>query len=213
MNPIKERLYFSYQEILDFLDYNEHPQFPNDKSMAESWFTDMLDDSPFEFAVYTLSEFFSNELINAIVNALMGIVYNRHAYDYLAYKEILCGESEEIDDKVLIQAFSKLINVLNNTLPKYVPILQQNEIYSTDPVAPIKSESAGETRFNDTPQNIGEYGDSEHTTNISNSKSESVVDTGSIMERLDELFKNSRSIILEWSNEFNQCFLKEEQIL
>lgn len=212
MNNIKERIYFSYQEILDFLEYDGHPQFPNDKNMSQSWFTDMLEDSPFEFAVYTLSEFFTDELLNNIVDALMGIVYNRHAYDYLVYKEIEYNGDESIDSEVLIKAFSKLINVINNTIPKYVPILQQNEIYSTNPVAPAESESNGETRFNDTPQNIGEYGDIDHTTNISNSRSSSVADTGSVMERLSELFKNFKSIILEWSNEFNQCFIKEEQI-
>ena len=212
MNNIKERIYFSYQEFLDVLDIDGHPQFPNDKSMSQSWFTDMLEDSPFEFAVYTLSEFFTDDLINNIVDALMGIVYNRHAYDYIIYKEIDFGGNEELEPEQITKAFQKLINVLNNTLPKYVPILQQNEIYSTNPVAPAESESSGETRFNDTPQNIGEYGDEDHTTNISNSKSASAVDTGSVMERLSELFKNFKSIILEWSNEFNQCFIREEQI-
>ena len=33
-----------------------------------------------------------------------------------------------------------------------------------------------------------------------------------IMSRLEELFKNFRSVLLEWSNEFNRVFLKEEQL-
>ena len=44
------------------------------------------------------------------------------------------------------------------------------------------------------------------------STSESEVDSGSIMSRLDELFKNFKPIMLDWSNEFNSLFLKEEQI-
>ncbi len=167
MENIKKKVYFTYQDILDFLDYDGHPQFPNDKNMHQAWFTEMLDDSPFEFAVYTLSEFFPDSLIN----------------------------------------------VLNNTLPRYCPLLQQNEIYSTDPVAPIGSKTTGRTRFNDTPQDEGEYNDEEHASNVSKSISETEVDSGSIMERLNEMFKNFRSIILEWSNEFNQIFLKEEQII
>ena len=211
MNPIK-RVYFTYQEILDYLDYDGHPQFPNDKSMNQAWFTDMLEDSPLEFAVYTLSEFFTDSLINAIVNALMGVVYNRHAYDFICSKDVGINEDAEIDGEVFIKAFTPLINVINNTLPRYVPLLQQNEIYSTAPIAPIGSKTTGRTRFNDTPQDEGEYNDEEHATNVSKSTTETEVDSGSIVSRLDELFKNFRSIILEWSNEFNILFLKEEQI-
>jgi hypothetical protein len=213
MKNIRKKVYFTYQEILDFLDYDGHPQFPNDKNMHQGWFTEMLDDSPFEFAVYTLSEFFPDSLINDIVNALMGIVYNRHAYDFIAYKDVDLDGDEEIDAEIFIKAFTPLINVLNNTLPRYCPLLQQNEIYSTDPVAPIGSKTTGRTRFNDTPQDEGEYNDEEHASNVSKSISETEVDSGSIMERLNEMFKNFRSIILEWSNEFNQIFLNEEQII
>lgn len=213
MENIRKRVYFTYQDILDFIDYDGHPQFPNDKNMHQEWFTEMIDDSPFEFAVYTLSQFFSNELITEIVNALMGVVYNRHAYDFIAYKDVDFDGDEEIDQEIIIKAISPLINVLNNTLPRYCPLLQQSEFYSTDPVAPIGSRTTGRTRFNDTPQDEGEYNDEEHASNVSKSISETEVDSGSIMERLNEMFKNFRSIILEWSNEFNQLFLKEEQII
>ena len=207
------RLYYTYQELLDEVNIPEiaMPRFPHDMEMSSNWFTALIEAGGLEVAVYTLSEFFTDDLLNEIINALMGIVYNRHAEDYIACVNQSDDEMEDLN-KAMYKALSKLINVIDLTIPKYVPILQQNEIYSIDPVAPIKSESAGETRFNDTPQNIGEYGDSEHTTNISNSKSESVVDTGSIMERLSALFKDFKSIILEWSNEFNSLFLKEEQI-
>ena len=204
--------WFSFQEILDIYPLRA-PRFPHDKQTPSDWFMKMLDDAGLEPAIYTLSEYFTDELLEEVINALMTIVYYRHDKDYIY--EVVSGALEP--DHVLTtddfrKAIKNIMNVLDLTLPKYVPILQQNEIYSTNPVAPAESGSSGETRFNDTPQNIGEYGDIDHTTNISNSKSSSFADTGSIMEKLSELFKNFKSIILEWSNEFNQCFLKEEQI-
>lgn len=211
MNPILMTNYFTFQEVLNLYPARA-PRFPHDKDTPFNWFTKMLDDAGLEPAVFTLSEFFTDELIEEIINALITIVYYRHDEDYIYQVTTPCHVDYQLTQDDFRKAIKKLMNVLDLTIPKYVPILQQNEIYSTDPVAPIKSESAGETRFNDTPQNIGEYGDSEHTTNISNSKSESVVDTGSIMERLSALFKDFKSIILEWSNEFNSLFLKEEQI-
>ena len=212
MYPCRKRLYFSYQEILDAIDQEGHPEFPNDKNMHQAWFTEMLDASPLEFAVYTLSEFFTDNLINDIVNALMGIVYNRHANDIIVSRDVDINEEEEATLELSLEALNKLINVLNNTLPRYIPLLQQNEIASTDPIAPVSSVSRSKTRFNDTPQDGGLYEDDPHTTNLSQTENETSVDSASIMERLEQLFKNFRSIILEWSNEFNMLFLKEEQI-
>ena len=212
MNPCRKRIYYTYQEILDALEYDGHPYFPNDKNMHQAWFTEMLDDSPVEFAVYTLSEFFTDSLINDIVNALMGIVYNRHAYDFIVYKDMDVDADEEVTLESALEMLNKLINVLNNTLPRYIPLLQQNEYASTDPIAPVSSVSKSKTRFNDTPQDGGLYADDNHTTNVSETENETSVDSSSLMERLDQLFKNFRSIILEWSNEFNMLFLKEEQI-
>ena len=205
--------YYKYQELLDVVNIDgvSMPRFPHDSEMSSNWFTALIEAGELEVAVYTLSEFFTDELLNDIINALMGIVYNRHAEDYIAWVDGTDDESEDMN-RAMYQALSKLINIIDLTLPKYTPILQQNEIYSTAPIGPISSSSTGETKFNDTPQNIGEYGDIDHTTNISNSKSESLVDTGSIMERLSALYKDFKSIILEWSNEFNQLFLKEGQI-
>lgn len=212
MNPCRKRIYYSYQEILDAIDHEGHPSFPNDKSMDEAWFTEMLDASPVEFAVYTLSEFFTDSLITDIVNALMGIVYNRHANDLIVYKDMDIDADEEATQELSLEALNKLINVLNNTLPRYIPLLQQNEYASTDPIAPVSSVSKGKTRFNDTPQDGGSYNNDPHATNVSETESETSVDSASLMERLDQAFKNFRSIILEWSNEFNMLFLKEEQI-
>ena len=212
MNPILMSKYFTFQEILNLYP-SRSPRFPHDKETSSSWFTDMLNDAGLEPAVFTLNEFITNETIEEIINALMTIVYYRHDEDYLYKVTTTCEEDYELVQSDFRKAIKRVMNVLDLTIPKYVPLLQQNEKYSADPVAPIRSESKGQTRFNDTPENIGEWGDEDHTTNISNSNSETSVDTGSIMERLSALYKDFKSIILEWSNEFNICFLKEEQII
>ena len=208
MLMIKE--YFTFQEILNIYPLRA-PSFPHDKTTASDWFTKMLDDAGMELAVYTLSEAFTNELIEDIINALMFIVYDRHYEDYL-YKVITDNENYSLSASDFKKAIRNIVNVIDLTLPKYIPLLQQNEIYSTNPVAPIHSFSKGSSHFNDTPQNEGMFRDEDHASNESASISESEVDTGSIMERLSALFKDFKSIILEWSNEFTQCFLKEEQL-
>lgn len=211
--PMTRRLYYTFQELLDLVNIEDvqMPRHPNDIAMSSNWFTKLIEAGDLEFSVYTLSQYFTDELINDIVNAIMSIVYNRHAYDYIA-----CVENPESDqdafESAMYKALIDLINVLNNTIPRYVPMLQQNEYASTDPVTPVKSVTTGRTRFNDTPQEEGEFNDEPHATNVSKSTSEIEVDSGSLISRLDEMFKGFRSIILDWSNEFNKCFLKEEQL-
>lgn len=251
---LRKKVYFTYQDLLDdfFLEEINLPKHPNDVNMSVDWFTSLIQAIDLEFAVYTLSEFFTDDVINAIVNALMGIVYNRHADDYLVSQDFDLDDEEYIADETIYKAFNKLINVLNLTLPKYIPMLQQNEWASTCPITPNvdesleevegdnsseysgenESHSVGQNRTNDTPQNGGDFSDDEHTSNLVDTKddnngSSSATNTGdfssktkrsnsqnigTLMSRLTEMYTNFRSIILDWSNEFNTLFLKEEQL-
>ena len=245
--------YFTYQELLDMVNIEDvqMPQYPHDVNMSSNWFTALIEVGGLEFAVYTLDESFTDDLLNDIVNAVMGVVYNRHAKDFIAKAEYDPENGYDLE-QLMMEALSKLINVIDLTLPKYVPILQQNEYASVCPITPNIDESSEEsssetsseyssensssgdatTRRNDTPQNGGDYSDDEHTSEISQDVNSSSGSTsgdnsgdysskttrrntqniGTLMSRLDEMYKGFRSIILEWSNEFNMLFLKEEQL-
>ena len=213
MNQPVTRFYYTYQELLDQVSIPDYqmPRYPHDVDMSQDWFTKLIEVGDLEFAVYTLSEFFTDSLINTIVNALMGVVYNRHANDIISWVDNIEDEEDGYED-AMYKALTKIIGVIDLTLPRYIPLLQQNEYASTDPIAPVSSVSKNKTRFNDTPQDGGDFNNDSHATNVSESENETSVDSASLMERLDQLFKNFRSIILEWSNEFNQLFFKEEQI-
>lgn len=212
INPIIKK-YYTYQELLDLVNIEgiQMPRFPHDMEMSSNWFTALIEAGGLEVAIYTLGELFTDDLLNQIINALMGIVYNRHSKDFISWIEPTGDDGEDMN-LAMYEALEKLINVIDLTIPRYAVLLKQNEIYSFDPVAPIGSVSTGRTRFNDTPQDEGEYNDEEHASNVSKSISETQVDSGSIMSRLEELFKNFKPIILDWSNEFNSLFLKEEQL-
>ena len=235
MNPMIKSKFYTFQEVLNLYP-DDAPRFPHDTQLASDWFTSMLEDASLEPAVYTLSEFFTDDLINQIINALITIVYYRHDEDYFWELIMPINEDIELEQEDFKYAIKKLMNVLDLTLPKYIPMLQQNEWASTCPITPNVDEvveetsgdnhleSTGTNRFNDTPQNSGVYGDDPHTTNInessnendgdfsSNNKRTNSTNIGTLMSRLEEMYKNFRSIILEWSNEFNQLFFKEEQL-
>lgn len=209
---LKAIKWFTFQEVLNLYPARA-PEFPHDKNTPADWFSKMIDDAGMELAVYTLSEFFTDSLITEIIDALMTIVYYRHDEDYFFKVESDWREDYELQQADFRPAMKKLMSVIDLTLPRYIPLLQQNEYASTNPIAPVSSVSKSKTRFNDTPQDGGLYEDDAHTTNLSQTENETSVDSASLMERLEQLFKNFRSIILEWSNEFNMLFFKEEQIL
>lgn len=208
---IKKSKWFNFQEVLNLYP-SRAPSYPHDNVTSADWFTKMLEDANMEFAVYTLSQYYTDDLINEIVNALMWIVYCRHDEDYLYKVDLNWDEDYNLQQVDFKKAMKDVLNVLNNTIARYIPMLQQNEYASVDPVAPVSSVTTGKTRFNDTPQNGGDYNNDPHATNVSESESEIKVDSGSLVSRLSEMFKDFRSIILDWSNEFNKCFLKEEQL-
>ena len=241
MNSNNIQLYYTYQELLDgsIVEDISLPRYPHDVEMSSDWFTGLIEARGLEFAVYTLSEFFPDELLNQIVNAVMGVVYNRHASDFIAWVDQTSDPSYDIS-AATHQALSKLIGVLDLTIPKYVPMLQQTEIASTAPLTPNvdeyseeatgenanSSDTNGKTRTNDTPQDGGDFDDDPHASNVvaqeahvgsegdfsSTRKSTNASNVGTLMSRLSEMYANFHSIILEWSNEFNQLFLKEVQL-
>lgn len=212
MYPWEKISYFTYQEVLNLFPLLR-PANPHDKTFADDWFSKILDACDLELAIYGVSEFISDDTIKDVIDALMTIVYQRHSEHFIYWEKNLADVYPSLNVAYFGKYVKTLLNIIELTTPKYLPLLQDQEYYSYAPTSPLKSKTTGRTRFNDTPQNMGDWNDEEHATNVSKSVNESEVDSGSIVARLDEAFKNWRSIILEWANEFNQAFLLEEQVL
>lgn len=146
---------------------------------------------------------------NDIINQLMRMVYARF-YDLDIFRKKISYYANEdtatpsTNERKNI--YKRMIGIFNLTSPRYLVLLKQFKEKSNDPIGKISSKSSGTTRFNDTPQDEGTFEDDEHTTNITESVAETESDTGSIMERLDSLYKNWRSVLRDWTNEFRGLF-------
>lgn len=215
MIPMLKTSWWTYDEILNYPQIPScKPDAPNSSTNPNNWFKNILTAEELKYNLVGIdtSDTTLASAIPTIVEDLMTIVYNRHYKDYLYEKTFNWNANVVLTEDDYCKAIGKLLNVLDLTLPRYIPILMANKSASTNALKPMESSTNSLNRFNDTPQNGGAYEDDDHTTNASQSSSTTTADSGSLAQRLDELFKNYRSIILEWSNEFNQLFITEEQL-
>lgn len=203
--------YFTLQEVLHLYPTYE-PTTPNDKNTNVEWFSNMLSAADLKYNINGLNANITDATIKSIVNSLMTIVYNRHFDEYMYSMDMEWDEDLSLTTSHFPYAMKDLINVLNLTAPKYIPLFRAFSDKSSDPIAKVESITTGSARYNDTPQDEGDFANDEHTTNITQTSSSQQVDAGSIMTRLAELYRDFKSIILEWSNEFDKIFLREEQL-
>ena len=207
----KKISWWTFKEVLGMFPTNCRPAETHSKDSSSTWFKTLLNDADMTLNIVSVD--LSASIIEQAIQDLMDVVYNRHVNDY--YYEKIIEDNNPIalvyyDD--VYPAMNKILNVIEMTSPKYIPLLSANKTASADLLQPMRSATTSTNRFNDTPQYNGNFNDDEHATNASQNVSETTADSGSLAQRLDELFKNYRSIILEWSNEFNMIFLKEEQL-
>lgn len=148
-----------------------------------------------------------------IFKQLMRMIYARFYHSEvcrkpLAYPYYPDAQAPSSDERK--EVFRSFVILFNLTAPRYIPLLKQYKANESNPIAKISSTSTGKTRFNDTPQDGGEFDDDEHASHITQTEATTETDTGSIVERLDALYKNWREILRDWSSQFKGLFYGEE---
>lgn len=87
---------------------------------------------------------------------------------------------------------------------KVISIFEQKE---NDLLNQIESSAENEVKFNDTPQNGGDFTTDDHLTNISKTKTTSKVDGATAMERIDEIRRRYTDLYGDWVNRFDRLFI------
>ena len=118
-------------------------------------------------------------------------------------------EVEEERKRFLIQ----FLNVHKHAYDKYANILKIYQDNISKLMDRLGSATESIVRFNDTPQDEGDFADDEHTTNVTKSEVSTETDTATIMGRINEIQTSYRAIENEWLNEFRSLFILRENIL
>ena len=131
-------------------------------------------------------------------------------HDYIwprFYQEaIIYVDSDESEDFVKKFARTKVGQIMSwwmSSTEKYSLLIQNLEANKSKLLDDVKSSSVA--RFNDTPQNSGDFSDDQHTSNITTTTSSSNV--GTMMQRLNEIEDNIKQLYIDWSDEFRKFII------
>lgn len=191
------KTYYSFEEVLEsFLDEQRKHEWEN------------LDWHSFFYSHYPSAPIYDGNFLKDYLNDLMELVFARFKEHYACAK---------VGDEVITTADEKkialrLINIIVNTYPKYSQLMKYYSDLENQLMKKISSSTVSVGRFNDTPQNEGDFADDEHTSNITKSETSVGIDGDSPINRLSEIKSKLSSILYDWSNEFDKLFIEEGNI-
>ena len=214
---MKKINWYSFKEVLQVFPLL-CPSYQNEKRETSTWFLSMLNDANLDLryvGIKSNSTKITSEKIQSAVNLLAEILFDRHANDYLYKLELNYNENHTLDVNDFRSAMSKVINVINLTMPKYIPLLEEILDKYENPLKQLESESEGFSRFNETPQeeiDSTDFNSGDYATTMGKNKQVSKVDSGSVVARIKEFQDDWRSIALLWANEFEGVFIEDYQL-
>lgn len=193
----KERYYWSLKDILN--SSKEDYQLDNTDiitlvSAMTSYSTPVLIGTPLTWAspYYTI---------------LMDLIIKRF-HSHFA----VITESDTLENNDKYNFIAKLLYVLEMTSPRFLKLLTLYSSEDNKLLDKIASSGTSISRFNDTPQNGGDWSADGYTTNITQGSSSSQTDGDTKMGRLAEIQREYRNLLLDWSNEFEALFIEEDNL-
>lgn len=135
------------------------------------------------------------------------ICWQEHIWTKFYDKAICYTDDDEVADddseKVFSNFIGPIIAWMTSSDTKFSLLISNQEANKTKLLDQIKSSSVN--RFNDTPQNQGQFEDNEHNTNVT--KTENATDGATLLARLNEIEDNLKRLYENWSNEFRKFII------
>ena len=107
-------------------------------------------------------------------------------------------DSESFLEKFCSTKAGQIMSWWQSSSEKYNMLIQNLEANKSKLLDDVKSASI--SRFNDTPQNSGDFSDDQHTSTVT--KTENSSNVGTMMASLNEIEDNIKQLYIDWSNEF-----------
>ena len=193
-----ERTYYTLDDIRKYINIYKNYNGPFSMLTASSGFI----------------SFMNKCLLYSNYSEIEGTVEDAQGYECFVnyiwprfYQEaIIYVDSDEDED--LVQKFCRtkvgqIFAWWKSSMEKYTMLIQNLEANKKKLLDDVKSSST--SRFNDTPQNSGDFSDDAHTSTIT--KTENSSNVGTMMARLNEIEDNIKQLYMDWSNEFRKFII------
>lgn len=106
--------------------------------------------------------------------------------------------------------FNRFMQMLISTYNKYLPIIKAYKEKENLLMARLGSETRSISRFNDTPQEGGDFSDEQHTTTANTGETTTESDYETPMARLKQIRDNYENLYNAWASDFDRMFTKGE---
>lgn len=169
-------------------------------------------------------------LFNTHIYQLFQGLYNRYRDEAFVFvdtpftpwdRQVPAWNSPEVENATKNQ-FRKLLAKMDDSYPRYAKLLElysESESKLLGKLSSVVEASAnveGLSRFNDTPQEGGMYEDDTHTTNVTETSSDTTsgstttYDDKNIMQRLNEVRDMYKNVMEDWISQFSEFFWEVE---
>ena len=135
---------------------------------------------------------------------LWGYIWNTYK-DHIAL--ITDEEWKRENNQEVIDFWHEFYGIWNRThkyYEKMISLLKDNE---TKLLAQISSTTESDNRFNNTPDQSGDYSGLDYATTINKNKITTSSDAGTILERLEEVRRRYTDYYEKWAREFGKLFI------
>ena len=169
-----------------------------------------------EFNALSMSEFIEEVIKNCgwqqpstnwISSNYLDKCWQNYIWPKFYDKPICYSDDDSIADdnseKVFANFIGPIIAWMSSSDTKFSLLIANQESNKNNLLGQIKASTI--SRFNDTPQNGGNFSDDNHTTTITTG--ESSTDGGTLLSRLNEIEDNLKRLYEDWSNEFRRFII------
>ena len=135
------------------------------------------------------------------VNCFQLYIWPRFYQEAIIYADL--DKNEDFVEKFCRTKVGQIMSWWQSSSEKYSLLIQNLTANKTKLLDDVKSASI--SRFNDTPQNSGDFSDDQHTSTVT--KTENSSNVGTMMARLNEIEDNIKQLYIDWSNEFRKFII------
>ena len=154
--------------------------------------------------------FKNSESLKDYLEDLYNLLYKRYNEWYCVHLDgynITPEEETAAYNKFML----KVMNITEMTYDKYAARISIFNNAKNTLMAQVKGNTTAKTGYNDTPQeeSSGGFEDATHRTSFTKVTSDTATDGATPIERIDEIDRKIKNIMLEWCEEFKQLFWED----